>query len=65
MAKYENIKIKLTGEDGNAFGILGKVTKALRDNGVHEDEVLTYRDNAMSGDYNHFLQTTMKLVSIS
>jgi len=28
-----NIKVQLTGQDGNAFAIMGKVTKALRSNG--------------------------------
>lgn len=27
--RYPNITVKLIGEDGNAFGIIGKATRAL------------------------------------
>ena len=28
--KYPEIKVKLTGEDGNAFSILGRVTREMQ-----------------------------------
>ncbi len=54
-------KVKLTGEDGNAFAILGRVTKALRQAG-QGDKVKEMTDKAMSGDYNHLLSTVMEYV---
>ena len=30
MPKFPEIDVQLTGEDGNAFAVLGKVSKALR-----------------------------------
>lgn len=52
------VPLKLVGEDGNAFSILGRASKALRRAGMSNlfDE---YHTEATSGDYNHLLYTTM------
>ncbi len=63
MAKYP-IEVQLTGEDGNALMILGKVSRALRRAGVPEEEVKEYREQAMSGDYDHLLRVTMETVEV-
>jgi len=63
--KYPNIKVELIGQDGNAFFILGKVSKALRAGGVSPEEVKTFMDTATSGDYNHLLATVMEWVEIT
>jgi hypothetical protein len=63
MAKTD-IKVKITGEDGNAFAILGKVSKALKKGG-YSDLVSSYREEAMSGDYNNLIRVTMKYVDVS
>jgi len=60
--KYPNVKVNLSDEDGNAFSILGRVRKALRRAGVPEVEVQEFHDEAVSGDYDHLLQTVMKTV---
>ena len=39
--KY-NVKVKLVGTDGNAFAIMGKVKRALRDAGATDEEVTQY-----------------------
>jgi len=62
MAKT-NVKVKLVGKDGNAFAILGRVSKALRKAG-HPDLAKEFLEEAMSGDYNHLLQTCMKYVEV-
>ena len=54
-------KVKFIGEDGNAFAILGRVTKALRQAG-QGDKVKEMTDKAMAGDYNHLLSTVMEYV---
>lgn len=56
-------KVKLTGEDGNAFIIIGKVSKALRKAGLG-DQVEEYQNKATSGDYDHLLQVTMEYVDV-
>ena len=63
--KYPDIKVTLVGEAGNAFAILGKVSRALRRGGVPQDEVNKYTGEAMSGDYDKLLQVTMAWVSVS
>ena len=57
-------KVKLIGEDGNAFNILGKVQKALKDAGASKEYIEEYVKEASAGDYNHLLSTTMKYVDV-
>jgi hypothetical protein len=56
-------KVKLIGEDGNAFAILGRVSKALRNAGADQEYINQFRNEATSGDYNHLLSTAMKYVN--
>jgi len=65
MTKYPNIEVQLSGQDGNAFMIMGLTVKALRRAGVSQEEIDQYRDEATSGDYDHLLQTTMRWVEVS
>ena len=64
MPKYA-IRVPLIGEDGNAFAILGSVQRALRKAGASKDEINQYMEEAMSGDYNHLLSTTMEWVEVA
>ncbi len=59
----EKPKVKLVGEDGNAFAILGRVTKALRKAGMKK-EVALFMEEATAGDYDHLLRTAMKYVEV-
>ena len=63
--KYPDIEVQLTGEDGNAFFIIGRVGRALRKGKVDKAEIEAYTNEAMSGDYDHVLQTTMRWVSVN
>ena len=56
--------IRLVGKDGNAFAIMGAVSKALKSNGYSKEEVNEYMKEAMSGDYDHLLQVTMRWVEV-
>jgi len=60
--KYPNVEVQLSGEDGNAFAILGRVKKAMRRAGISKEECDAYQAEATSGDYDHLLQTTMRWV---
>jgi hypothetical protein len=64
MAKYSDVKVQLSGEDGNAFSIIGRVRKALRRADVPDDEIDKFSEEAMAGDYDHVLQTAMKWVDV-
>lgn len=63
--KYPEIEVQLTGQDGNAFAIMGAVSGALRRHGVPKEEIDAYTKESMSGDYDHLLQTAMRWVSVS
>lgn len=56
--------VKLLGKDGNAFMIMGIVTKALRRAGASSKHIEKYKKEAMSGDYNNLLQITMTYVDV-
>ncbi len=60
MPKYPNIKVKLLGEDGNAFFILGRCLQAMRRAGISEKERDEFRKEATSGNYDHLLATCFK-----
>lgn len=63
--KYPNVKVQLTGGDGNAFAVIGAVTKAMRRAGCSNEQIEEFRADAMSGDYNHLLATAMRYVDVS
>lgn len=58
-----NINVKLVGEDGNAFAILGKVKKALERAG-HKELAEQYMKEATAGDYDNLLRVTMDYVEV-
>jgi hypothetical protein len=62
--KFPDVQVQLTGEDGNAFFIIGRVSQALRRAG-HGEVIQEFQNEAMSGDYNHVLQTVMRWVEVS
>jgi hypothetical protein len=61
--KYD-ISVQLIGENGNAFNIIGKVRKEMKRNGVPNNEIDLFINEAMSGDYNNLLRTCMKYVNV-
>ena len=58
-----DVHVKLIGEDGNAFLIIGRVSKALR-RGGYGNLVDEFQKEATSGDYDHVLATCMKYVEV-
>ena len=56
--------VKLTGHDGNAFSILGRVKKALMRSGADKEYIDQYFSEATSGDYNHLLFVSMEYVDV-
>ncbi len=61
--KYPEINVPLVGEDGNAFSILGRVSRAMKRNNVY-DEWDTFHTEATSGDYDNLLRTVMAWFSV-
>ena len=62
--KYPGIEVQLIGEDGNAFFIVGRVIRAMKREGVPMEVLNEFRAEALSGDYNHVLNTVQKYVTI-
>jgi hypothetical protein len=60
--KYPEVNVRMVGEDGNAFAILGRVTKALRKAGIDADEIKEFQKQATAGDYGNLLRTVMEWV---
>lgn len=53
-------ELKLVGEDGNAFAILGRAIKVLRKDDFPAEFIQRFVDEATSGDYDHLLRTVME-----
>ena len=62
--KQTGIRVRLTGRDGNAFAILGRVRQALKRGGQSAEFIEAFTKEATSGDYNHLLCTCMKVVEV-
>ena len=56
--------VKLIGEDGNAFAIMGRVRSALRKAGYSKEEIDKYHEEATSGSYEHLLSVTTEWVNV-
>jgi len=62
--KYPEIEVELVGTDGNAFALIGKVQKALKEAEVSKEELDEFFTEATSGDYNHLLRICMEWVKV-
>lgn len=56
--------VKLTGNDGNAFFIMGKIQQALRRGGADKQYIDQYISEAMSGDYDNLLVVSMNYADV-
>ena len=61
----EKPTVKILGMDGNAFAIIGRVQKALKEAGADEEYIARYQKDAMSGDYTNLLMVTMDYVLVN
>jgi hypothetical protein len=62
--KYPEVRVELSGTDGNAFSILARVSGALKRAGVDKDERDLFYNEATAGDYNALLRTAMNWVNV-
>jgi len=60
----EKPTVKLTGEDGNAFAIMGTVAMALRKAGFSKEHIAKYYEESSSGDYDNLLRVAHKYANI-
>jgi hypothetical protein len=61
--RHPEVVVQLTGQDGNAYAILGTVRQALREAG-HAGDIAEFFAEATSGDYDHLLQTCLRWVTV-
>lgn len=54
-----NLQLKLVGEDGNAFSIMGRARQLLRRNG-RADLIEQFTKECTSGSYENLLATCMR-----
>ena len=52
----------LVGIDGNAFSVMGYVIKSMKNESKSKDDIDTYKNTAMSGDYNNLLNTSRIII---
>jgi len=63
--KFPNVKVQLSGRDGNAFAILGAVQKAMHRAGIGAEDIAAFRAEATAGDYDQLLRAAMRWVDVS
>ena len=56
--------VKLIGQDGNAFAIMGNVKRALKRAGADKEYIDEYLKEATSSDYTHLLSVSMQYVNV-
>lgn len=57
-------EVELVGTDGNAFAVIGKVKRALKDEGNSDEVIQSYLDQATSGDYDHLLAVSASFTEV-
>lgn len=58
--EYPRVKVKLSGEDGNAFAIIARCCNAARRAGLSRSDLDAFRLEATSGDYDNVIATAMR-----
>ena len=56
--------VKLIGQDGNAFSIMGRVKKALMQAGADKEYVDKYLKESTVADYSYLLAVSMEYVNV-
>lgn len=63
--KYPHVAVQLSGQDDNAFAILGRIQKAMKEAGISTEEYRVFEKEATSGTYDELLRTAMRWVKVS
>jgi len=58
------LELELSRQDGNVFSILSRATKVAKQAGWSKEEIEKFQKEAMSGNYDHALQTCMKYFDV-
>jgi hypothetical protein len=63
--KYPNVKVRLSGKDGNAFAIIGRVKDAIQREVSREAAEKFFSVALRVGSYDALLQLCMETVVVS
>ncbi|MFJ2278848.1 hypothetical protein ACIOEZ_32390 [Streptomyces sp. NPDC087866] len=63
--QYPDVEVRLTGEDGNVYSVIGRVQQALRRAGHREAATEFTQTARSSGSYDEVLQLAMRTVDVS
>lgn len=64
--KFPDVKVQLTGQDGNAYAIMGAVQRAMRRAEIPQEEIESYLNRSMNSEsYDELLQVAMDTVTVS
>jgi len=63
MPKFDT-RVQLTGNDGNAFAIMGAVKSAIKRAGASNEEIDQYLSESMAGDYDNLLRVACRWVEV-
>lgn len=58
--RFPDVRVQLTGMDGNAFNVLGLCRRAAQRAGVPGEQIKQFMAEATIGDYDHLLATCMR-----
>lgn len=56
--------VQLSGENGNAFFIIGRCMRIAKQSGWSDDEISALQYEMRAGNYDHLLQTAMKYFDV-
>lgn len=64
--RFPNVSVKLTGNDGNVFLIIGRVQRALLSGGATREQASEFVNEVTNADsYDAALQVVMRWVEVS
>lgn len=62
--RFPNIAVLLVGHDGNAFSILGRCQRAMREAGLDAATQFAFTTEATAGNYDNLLRTVMSWFAV-
>lgn len=64
MSSKTGIEVELIGHDGDAFAILGRVSREMKRAKVEKSIIDAFMAEAMSADYDNLLRVCMEYVEV-
>jgi hypothetical protein len=64
--RFPDAHVRLSGEDGNVFGIIGRVRRALIQAGATDEDIKCFmHETTGAGSYDEVLQIVMRWINVS